>query len=88
MKKINLVLCVLIACLLTACEDTCGFPDGQPNTTYEWSYTKDGTTSSGTFTTNQYGQGSFNVPEGTDCSKVDFKVKGGVSIAPEAPPIN
>jgi hypothetical protein len=88
MKKIKVMLCALIVCLLNACLDTCGFTQGEPKTTYDWSYTKDGTTSSGTFTTNEYGQGSFDVPEGTDCNKVTFKVKGGVSIAPEAPPIN
>ena len=74
MKKINVILCAFLACLLTACKD-CGFTEGEPYTTYEWSYTKDGTTSSGKFTTNEYGQGSFEAPEGTDCSKVTLKEK-------------
>jgi hypothetical protein len=74
MKKINVaMLCVLVAWLLTACDGFCGFPDGDPKTTYEWSYTNNGTTSSGSFTTNEYGQASFDVPDGTDCSKVEVK---------------
>jgi hypothetical protein len=41
------------------------------NSTYTFSYTNpDGTTTTGRFDTNQYGQGSFDVNEGIDCSKV------------------
>jgi hypothetical protein len=85
MKKINLIVCALVVCLLSACLDTCGFIHGEALTSYSWSYTKDGTTSSGTFTTNEYGQGSFDVPEGTDCSKVDFKVNGGNALPVSSP---
>ena len=56
MKKINVILCAFLACLLTACKD-CGFTQGDPYTTYTWSYTTDnGTKLSGEFTTNEYGQ--------------------------------
>lgn len=49
----------------------CGFREGKANTTYTWSYTgSDGQTHSGEFTTNEYGQGSFDTPTGVDCSKV------------------
>lgn len=75
MKKINVVLCVLVTCLLTACEEYCGFTRGDPNTTYKWSYSNNGTTSSGEFTTNEYGQASFEVPDDTDCNKVELKKK-------------
>jgi hypothetical protein len=59
MKMTNVVLCVLVACLLTACDEFCGFTHGDPDTTYKWSYTNNGTTSSGEFTTNEYGQANF-----------------------------
>ena len=63
--------CALALCLLTGCFDFCGFTHGEANTSYEWSYTNpDGTTTTGGFDTNEYGQSSFDVPEGTDCSKV------------------
>lgn len=75
MKKINVVLCVLIACLFTACDEYCGFTQGDSNTTYTWTYTNNGTTSSGEFTTNEYGQASFEVPDDTDCNKVGVKKK-------------
>jgi hypothetical protein len=90
MKKTKVaMLCALVACLLTACDDFCIITKGAPKTTYTWSYTNNGTTSSGEFTTDQYGDSSFDVPDGTDCNKVDLKEKGdGVKIAPEAPPIS
>ena len=73
MKKINVILCAFLACLLTACKD-CGFTEGEPYTTYEWSYTTDnGTKLSGKFTTNEYGQGDFTAPEDIDCSKADVR---------------
>lgn len=77
MKKTLLTLCALSLCLLTACfDDFCGFTHGEANTTYVWTYTNpDGTTSSGTFTTNPYGQGSFDVPTGTDCNRVNINKK-------------
>jgi hypothetical protein len=88
MKKIVVMLCALIVCLLSACAD-CGFSHGNPSTTYKWSYDNNGTTSSGEFTTNEYGQATFEVPDGTDCNKVTVKEKDdGVKIAPEAPPIS
>jgi len=59
------------------------------NTTYTWSYANNGTHSSGEFTTNEYGQASFEVPEDTDCSKVDVKVKGdGGNALPVSSPEN
>ena len=73
MKKI-IMLCALVACL-TACTDACGFRNGDPNTTYTWSYTTNGPTSSGEFTSNEYGQAAFDVPEDTDCNKVEVKKK-------------
>jgi hypothetical protein len=85
MKKINLIVCALVVCLLSACIDTCGFTHGEPNTSYTWSYTNNGTTSSGSFTTNEYGQGTFDVPEGTDCGKVDLKVNGGNALPVSSP---
>jgi hypothetical protein len=75
MKKIIVVLCALGVCLLTACVDVCGFNQGDANTTYTWSYSNNGTTGSGEFTTNEYGQASIEVPEGTDCGKVTIKQK-------------
>ena len=76
MKKINVaMLCALVACLLTACDDSCLFIRGDPNTTYTWSYTNNGTTSSGELTTDQYEGTSFDVPDGTDCNKVVVKKK-------------
>jgi hypothetical protein len=45
---------------------------GDPNTTYEWSYTNNGQTSAGEFTTNEYGQASFDVPEDVDCNKLEI----------------
>lgn len=76
MKKILLVLCVLSLCLLTACLDFCGFSHGEANTTYTWTYTNpDGTTQSDNFKTNEYGQGSFSVPENIDCNKVTINKK-------------
>ena len=88
MKKINVVMCALAVCLLTACDDFCILTKGAPNTTYTWSYTNNGTTSSGEFTTDDYGGSSFGVPEDTDCSKVDVKEKGGGNALPVAPPDN
>jgi len=74
MKK-TVMLCASVAFLITAC-DFCGFTQGDPNTTYTWSYTAaNGTKSSGEFTTNEGGQASFDVPEGTDCQRVDVKKK-------------
>lgn len=76
MKKILVVLCVLAFCLLTACLDFCGFSNGDANTTYTFSYTNpDGTTTSGEFETNEYGQGSFDVPENINCSQVTVTKK-------------
>jgi hypothetical protein len=72
MKKIAAVPCALIICLLTACVDVCGFSRGDANTTYNWPYSNNGTTASGEFTTNDYGQATIDVPEGTDCGKVAF----------------
>jgi hypothetical protein len=87
MKKI-VILCAFVAFLITAC-DFCGFSHGNPSTTYKWSYDNNGTTSSGEFTTDEYGQASFDVPEGTDCNRVTVNAKDdGVKIAPEAPPIS
>jgi hypothetical protein len=75
-KKILLGLCVLAVCLLTGCFDFCGFTHGEANTTYTFSYTNpDGTTTTGEFNTNPYGQGSFDVKEDTDCSKVTVTKK-------------
>jgi hypothetical protein len=85
MKKINLIVCALAVCLLSACLDVCGFTQGDPNTSYTWSYSNNGTTSSGSFTTNQYGQASFDVPEGTDCNKLDLKVNGGSPLPVSSP---
>ena len=73
MKKIWL-LCALVICL-TACDDVCGFKEGDPNTTYTWTYINNGTTSSGEFTTNEYGQAAFDVPDGTECNKLEIKKK-------------
>ena len=39
MKKINVILCAIIACTLSACDDFCGFSHGEPHTRYKWSYT-------------------------------------------------
>lgn len=76
MKKILLTLCALSLCLLTACFDFCGFRYGEANTTYKWTYTNpDGTTQSDEFTTNEYGQASFPVPENVDCNKVTINKK-------------
>lgn len=88
MKKASVMLCAFVACLLTSCTDTCGFGDGKANTTYTWSYSKNGTTSSGEFTTNEYGQGSFEVPEDTDCNKVTLKEKDGGNALPVSSPEN
>lgn len=74
MKKIKVMLCALVLCLLNACVDACGL-NGDANTTYTWSYSNNGTTGSGEFTTNEYGQASFDVPDGTDCSKVNVQKK-------------
>ncbi|MFY9618669.1 MAG: hypothetical protein WAM70_17045 [Pyrinomonadaceae bacterium] len=74
MKKINVALCIL-AFLLTACDEFCGFTRRDPNTTYKWSYSNNGTTPSREFTTNEYGQASFEVPDDTDCNKVEVKKK-------------
>jgi hypothetical protein len=75
-KKILIGLCALAVCLLTACLDFCGFDHGDANSTYTWSYTNtDGTKSSGEFTTNQYGQGSFDVPDNVDCNQVTVTKK-------------
>lgn len=76
MKKILFTLCALFLCLFTACFDFCGFTHGEANTVYDWNYTNpDGTTSSGSFKTNPYGQGSFDVPENVDCNKVTINKK-------------
>ena len=79
MKKISIMLCALFVSLLTACTDTCGFMHGDPNTTYTWSYTNNGVTSAGEFTTNEYGQATFDVPEDTNCNnlKIDKKADDG-----------
>jgi hypothetical protein len=56
MKKIDVaMLCGLVAFPLTACDGFCVLTKGAPNTTYTWSYTNNETTSSGEFTTYQYG---------------------------------
>ena len=61
----------LALCLLTGCLDFCGFSHGDANAKYLFSYTNpDGTTASGEFTTNQYGQDSFDAGTDTDCSQV------------------
>ncbi|PYS80929.1 MAG: hypothetical protein DMF67_18700 [Acidobacteria bacterium] len=71
MKKVPVTLCALALCLLTGCLDFCGFSHGDANSKYKYSYTNpNGTTTSGDFTTNEYGQGSFEVGTDTDCSKV------------------
>lgn len=89
MNKIKVAtLCALVACLLTACDDFCGFSHGEANTTYTWSYSKDGKTSSGEFKTNEYGQASFDVPDGTDCNAVEVKVKAGGHAGLEEAPID
>jgi hypothetical protein len=75
MKKMLVMLCALVACLFAACVNVCGFPDGDANTTYSWSYSNNGTTGSGEFTTNEYGQGSFDVPDGTDCGMAPTVVR-------------
>ena len=75
MKKIKVALCVLSACLLIACDEFCGFSHGEPHTTYTWSYDNNGTTASGEFTTNEYWQASFDVPDDTDCNEVEVKKK-------------
>jgi hypothetical protein len=51
--------------------DFCGYQHGDAYTTYKWSYDNpDGTTTTCEFNRNDYGQGSFNVDVGIDCSKV------------------
>jgi hypothetical protein len=83
-KKISIGLCALALCLLTACLDFCGFKEGKARTTYTWSYTdSDGQTHSGEFTTNEYGQGSFDTPTSVDCSKVSIGEKKTPEIAME-----
>jgi hypothetical protein len=74
MKRIKVLVCAFAAGLLVACND-CGFSHGDANTTYTWSYNNNGTTSSGEFTTNEYGQATFEVPDNTDCNKVEVKKK-------------
>jgi len=72
--------CALTLCLFTACFDFCGFTHGEANATYTFSYTNpDGTTTSGEFTTIDYGQGSFDVPENIDCNKVSVTKKDGLT---------
>jgi hypothetical protein len=44
MKKILVMLCAIVVCLFAACVNVCGFPDGDANTTYTWSYSNNGTT--------------------------------------------
>jgi hypothetical protein len=87
MKKISVMLCAFVACLFTAC-DTCGYDQGKPKTIYTWTYTNNGTTSSGEFETDEYGQAGFDVPSGTDCSKVDVKEKDGGNALPVSSPEN
>lgn len=85
MKKILVMPCVLALCLLTACLDFCGYREGDANTKYVWSYTNpDGTTTSGEFETNQYGQATFDTNEGVDCNKVTI-TKKNVATLEEAP---
>lgn len=76
MKKILVMPCVLALCLLTACFDFCGFNHGKANTTYTFSYSNpNGTTTSGEFRTNEYGQATFDTNEGIDCGKVTITEK-------------
>jgi hypothetical protein len=88
MKKIKVILCALALCLYASCIDTCGFSGGEPNTTYTWSYTNNGVTSAGEFTTNDYGQASFDVPEDVECNRVELKKLDGGNALPVAPPDN
>ena len=74
MKKVPAPLLSLALCLLTACE-LCGVSRVKANTTYNWTYTADGQTHTGTFQTNEYGQASFEVPSGVDCSGVKIEEK-------------
>jgi hypothetical protein len=74
MRRILVGLCALAVCLLTACP--CGYSHGDANSTYTWSYKNtDGTTSSGEFTTNEYGQAAFDVPDNVDCNEVTVTKK-------------
>lgn len=76
MKKILLMLCALSLCLLTACFDFCGATHLEATTVYEFHYTNpDGTTTSDEFTTNEYGQASFPVPDNVECSRVTINKK-------------
>ena len=84
MKKIQVMLCALLVCLLTACDEFRGVSHLEPKTRYEWSYTKDGTTSTGTFTTNEYGQASFPAPDDTDCTGVELKKMDSPSFEEDA----
>jgi hypothetical protein len=72
-RKFSLGLCTLALYLLTAC--TCAL--AQPlnaNTTYKWSYANpDGTTTTGEFTTNEYGQAMFEAPSNVECGRVTFE---------------
>lgn len=71
-----------------ACDDFCGFSHGEPHTRYKWSYTNNnGTTSSGEFDTNEYGQATFDVPEDTDCNRVEVKKMESPAFEEDAGPV-
>lgn len=80
MKKILIGLCALAICLFTACP--CAYTHGEANPTYTFSYANsDGTTTSGEFTTNEYGQANFDVPDNIDCNKVTVTKKEEQKVA-------
>ena len=83
MKKTYLGLCALALCLMMAC-GTCSSVTLNPNTTYKWTYANpDGTTTSGEFSTNEYGQAMYEVPSNVDCGGVRIEEKKATTIAME-----
>lgn len=81
MRKISIALCAFALYMVTAC--TCATGQLNSNATYKWTYTaSDGTTSSGEFTTNEYGQAMFEVPPNVECGSVSIEEKRSPQIAP------
>jgi hypothetical protein len=82
-RELPIGLWALDLCLMTAC-GTCASVTLNPNTTYKWTHANpDGTTTSGEFTTNEYGQAMYDVPSNVDCGGVRIEEKKTPEIAVE-----
>lgn len=74
MKKLPAASLILMACLITACDQDCPMT-GSPNTTYIYSFTDSGgTINAGSFTTDAGGNATISdVPDDIDCKKIAFR---------------